>query len=240
MLLPFWAQNQVIFVSPHSLESLFFGGGGAYLQEADELFSTLGSGVEIHADAVDHCKEAIARWKHECPGAQRLRHIDIIHGNVFDLATAKGECGLGFDRIYIGAAIEMNQLPMFKQLLKPSGILIGPVDGELLKVVRLQTSCNGSGLAREYSQEILSPVRFAPLVSHPRMETVIPARVWDPSLHQFYPDCFRESCKALLLCSRADYIQAAQPQPQQKVNTASMLPRALWLEILSYTHRDCK
>jgi hypothetical protein len=148
---------------------------------------------------------------------------------------------LGFDRIYIGAAIELYQLAMFKKLLKPGGILVGPIDGELMKIVRLQTSCDRSGVeAQEYSQEVLSPVRFAPLVSHPRIETVIPARVWAPSLHQFYPDSFRGSCKTLLLCSHSDYIQVVQPQPREKVNAASMLPRAVWLEILSYTHRDCK
>jgi hypothetical protein len=152
-----------------------------------------------------------------------------------------GECGLGFDRIYIGAAIEIYQLPMFKGLLKPGGILIGPVDGELMKIVRLQTSADSPGTeARAFSQAVLSPVRFAPLISHPRIETVIPARVWAPSLHQFYPDNFRDSCKTLLLCSRSDYAQEVQPQPREKVNTASMLPRAVWLEILSYTHRDCK
>ena len=148
---------------------------------------------------------------------------------------------MGFDRIYIGAAIEDYQLPMFKGLLKPGGILIGPVDGELLKIVRLETSGDGPGTeARAFSQAVLSPVRFAPLLSHPRIATVIPARVWSPSLHQFYPDSFRDSCKTLLLCSRSDYIQEVQPQPRENVNTASMLPRAVWLEILSYTHRDCK
>ncbi len=152
-----------------------------------------------------------------------------------------GECALGFDRIYIGADIDCLQLPMFKRLLKPGGILVGPVDGDLLKVVRLVTPLyNHAAEPREYTEESLSPVRFAPLVSHPRIATMIPARVWTPLLHQLYPSSFQRSCKALLLCSHSNHVQPIKPQPKQQVNAAAMLPRALWLEILSYTRRDCK
>jgi protein-L-isoaspartate O-methyltransferase len=42
------------------------------------------------------------------------------------LEPDKGECALGFDRIYIGAAIEKNHLSLFKKMLKPGGILVGP------------------------------------------------------------------------------------------------------------------
>mmetsp|Transcript_25695 Transcript_25695/g.73938 ORF Transcript_25695/g.73938 Transcript_25695/m.73938 type:complete len:246 (+) Transcript_25695:422-1159(+) len=199
--------------------------------------------VEVHADVVEHCKEAIEDWKIDYPEAQNIQDINIIHGNALDLNTQIGECALGFDRIYIGAAIETYQLPFFKKLLKPGGILVGPVDSELMKITRLETAVNHpTDGFQEYSEELLSPVRFAPLVTSPRMETVIPARVWSPALHQYYPESFRESCKALLLCSQADYLQPAQvvPQPAEKLNVAAMLPKAVWLEIMSYTHRDCK
>ena len=187
---------------------------------------------------IQHCNEAVADWKRESPAAQEIRHIDFIHGNAFELDNHIGECALGFDRIYIGAAIQRRQLEHFKRLLKPGGILVGPVDSELLKVVRMQSPESDE----EYQQECLSAVRFAPLLSFPQMETVIPARVWNPTLHNHYPDGFRESCKALLMCSRAAYNQPTpiQRTPEQKVNVASMLPPALYLEILSFTHRDCK
>ncbi len=187
---------------------------------------------------IEHCKDAIADWKCESPAAREIRHIDIFHGNAFELDHQIGECALGFDRIYIGAAIQSYQLALFKRLLKTGGILVGPVDAELMKVVRLQSSEGDE----EYEQECLSAVRFAPLLSHPQMEVIIPTRVWNPTLHHQYPDGFRESCKALLMCSRAAYKQPipVQQTPEQKVNVAAMLPRALYLEILSYTHRDCK
>lgn len=206
--------------------------------QTDTNIALVCSGVEVHADVIEHCKEAIANWKSECPAAREIQQIEIIHGNAVELDTQTGECALGFDRIYIGAAIEYHQLALFKRLLKPGGILIGPVEAELIKVVRLQSP----EYNEEFRTEILSAVRFANLLNYPKVTTVIPARVWNPTLHHYYPDDFRESCKALLLCSHAAYNQPlpVQPPPEQKVNASSMLPRALWLEILSYTHRDCK
>ena len=166
-----------------------------------------------------------------------MHQIEIIHGNALDLDIEVGECALGFDRIYIGASIEVHQLPMFKKILKPGGILVGPVDGDLVKIVRLPRQ--NAITDQEYSQEILSPVRFAPLVSHPQRETVIPNRIWTPSSHQYYPDSFQTSCMTLLLCSHSNYVQPPKPTPVETVNAAALLPRALWLEIFSYTHRDC-
>lgn len=124
-------------------------------------------GIEIHEDVVQHCKESIASWKIAYPPARRIHHIDIIRGNALEVDTEKGECALGFDRIYIGAAIEKHQLQQFKKLLKPGGILVGPgkfsisqqissllgvyltdlmlvhtVEDELVKVVRIQIPAN--------------------------------------------------------------------------------------------------
>jgi hypothetical protein len=47
-----------------------------------------------------------------------------------------------------------------------------------------------------------------------------------------------------MLCSRAGLIQEAPPPPplkpcpEERLNVAAALPRALWMEILSYTHRN--
>lgn len=187
---------------------------------------------------MEHFKEAVSSWKEQMPAERNLHHIEVIHGNALEIATDKGESVYGFDRIYIGAAIEASDLEHFKRLLKPGGILVGPVEDELVKVVRIKSegpsATEGVG---EYTHQILAGVHFAPLIANPSIPTVIPARVWTPLLHRYYPDRFRQSCKALLLCAHSTY---QQPQPQQRVNAACMLPRVLWLEILSYTHRDCK
>jgi hypothetical protein len=115
------------------------------------------------------------------------------------------------------------------------------VEDELVKVVRISRPTDQCE-AQEFTQRVLAGVRFAPLVSFPTIKTVILARIWSPSLHRYYPDSFRNSCKTLLLCSHANYdTQPVEPiPPKELVNVASMLPRALWMEIMSYTHRDCK
>jgi hypothetical protein len=113
------------------------------------------------------------------------------------------------------------------------------VDDELVKVVRSQNPTHSDGA--DFAVETLSAVRFAPLLPHPAIETVIPARVWSPSEHHFYPDTFRMACKELLLCSSAKTNQEpVTTRPQTAINAASLLPKALWVEVLSYTHRDCK
>jgi protein-L-isoaspartate O-methyltransferase len=193
-------------------------------------------GVEVHKDVIRHSQSAIAAWKESYPEGRKIQHIHMIHGNALQLLSDKGECALGFDRIYIGAAIETASLPQFKKLLKPGGILVGPVDDELVKVVRSQRPST----ADEFSVQVISAVRFAPLVARPSLETIIPARVWSPEEHMFYPDSFRVACKQVLLCSNAKREQHVKPQSLKNLNAASLLPRALWMEVLSYTHRDCK
>lgn len=120
------------------------------------------------------------------------------------------------------------------------------VDDELVKVVRIGNSevlnrppspprsLRGQPppLSADFSQQVISGVRFAPLLPHPSIPTVLPSRVWSPDLHSSYPESFRKSAKTILLCSRA---QAIQPPPN---NASAALPRALWMEILSYTRRD--
>jgi hypothetical protein len=120
------------------------------------------------------------------------------------------------------------------------------VDDELVKVVRLPASSSSAtspaplSATEQFSQQVLSGVRFAPLIHRPLLKTVIPSRVWSPAVHQYYPDSFRKSCKELLLCSHASYDQPFMPQPSKAVNLASMLPTGVWMEIMSYTHRNCK
>ena len=82
--------------------------------------------VEIHEDVIRHSKEAIANWKENNPSTRGTPNIKIIHGNALEMNTRKGECALGFDRIYIGAAIHKFNLNVFKKMLKPGGILVGP------------------------------------------------------------------------------------------------------------------
>ena len=111
------------------------------------------------------------------------------------------------------------------------------VDDELVKVKRAQRT-EGSDVD-EYTVEVISAVRFAPLIPNPAIATIIPARVWSPEEHQFYPESFRNACKEVLLCSNAKRHQPIVPQPERKnVNAASMINHDLWMKVLSFTNRD--
>lgn len=192
--------------------------------------------VEIHEDVLRHSREAIAAWEKSLSPGHTISNIELIHGNALELNTNTGECALGFDRIYIGAAIEKLNLPMFKKMLKPNGVLVGPVGDELVKIVRSHSLIPGT--SEKFTTHVISGVRFAPLIANPDIQTIIPARVWDPSNHYLYPNSFCEAYNELLLCSNASRNQPVQIRPKQKVNVSSMLPRALWVEILSFAHRD--
>ena len=99
-----------------------------------------------------------------------------------------------------------------------------------------------SGLGADFTSQLLSGVRFAPLVMLPVIYTVIPSNVWSPSIRRFYPDEHRCASMALLMCSNSAIVQPLSrvPTPDERFNAAAMLPKSIWLEILSYTHRRCK
>jgi hypothetical protein len=192
-------------------------------------------GIEIHSEVVEHSKNAIETWKHS--SGRESPQIHILHGNALNVDATCGESAVGFDRIYVGAAVERRHLSKLTKLLRPGGILVGPVDDELVKVVKICSTRDGNDL-EDFTQQVLSGVRFASLLQYPKLETIIPSTVWSPSVHNYYPDSFRASCKEILLCSNSEYVQPRQAVPERKINLAATLPPVLWLEIMSYTHRS--
>jgi len=220
---------------------------------------SLNYGIEIFEDNVKHSKQAIEKWKKERKkrdsNAKDL-HLDIIHGNIFHTSSTEGESMVGFDRIYIGAAVSLSRLSKITKLLSPGGILVGPVDDELVKVVRIGdltgevpgstiTAYNGrrypnpNYVGSGFTQQVLTSVRFAPLVLNPRIETVIPGRVWTPSNQKYYPEAFKEATNQLFMCSNSNVVQPIPPpkKTEDRINFAAMLPKVIWMEILSFTHR---
>ena len=79
--------------------------------------------------------------------------------------------------------------------------------------------------------EVISGVRFTGMID-PTPSTpplILPSRIWDPSWHAYYSDAFRTACRTVLLCANAD--------PSRHDDNVA-LPRALVLDVLTYTHRD--
>lgn len=98
--------------------------------------TTFHVGVELHDDVIEHCKTSIAKWKtaavedrNEGPTfhfVDATADIHIIKGNGLNILTSQGEGVVGFDRIYIGAAVDKEDLANIIELLSPGGILVGP------------------------------------------------------------------------------------------------------------------
>ena len=133
-------------------------------------------------------------------------------------------------------------------------LTLSAVDDELVKVVRVGKGLGGVSQSRsriprsfrgqppplsdEFYQQIVSGVRFTPLVKYPAIPLMIPSQVWSPAAHSHYPDSFRKAGNALVMCSLAPIVQPPPEKIQERVNVAPMLPQSMWAEILSYTHRD--
>lgn len=128
-------------------------------------------------------------------------------------------------------------------------ILLHTVDDELVKVIRvgkisfeIEEDMAGSRMNEEFTSQILSGVRFAPLLQNPRTPTILPAHVWDPTMKELYPSEHQRASIEVLMCSNSTFVQPPPRAPveQEKINAAAMLPRGVWMEILSYTHRKCE
>lgn len=220
--------------------------------------NSLNYGVELHSDVVEHCLKCVSKWRpntvQEKDGVSTIHFnddtpdIQIIKGNGLNIQKDRGECVAGFDRIYIGASIDKDELSSLTEMLSPGGILVGPVEDELVKVMRVgivgletegdQSVGSSSGLSQEYTSQILSGVRFAPLIPSP-IKTIIPSQEWSPSLQTGYPSEYKQATMQLMLCSSSELVQ---PPPkilsrEERFNAAAMLPKSIWFHILSYTHR---
>ena len=226
---------------------------------------------------MNHSKESIETWKkkrNERDNNAPFLHLDIIHGNIFEISTSEGESLIGFDRIYVGAALSRNQIVKISQLLSPGGILVGPVEDDLLKVIRTGSNTalgssfvkttsfhndneeadlgndgdNGDDdddiilLGSDFIQQVISNVRFAPLVTKPIIKTVIPARLWSLNTQQYFPETFKKAVNQIFLYSNSAIIQPHPPlkKIEDRINVAATLPKVLWMEIFSFTHRKCK
>jgi len=252
---------------PNSCTSfLNIGSGTGYVSAivADILGpNSLNYGVELHDDVIGHCKASLAKWRgasvNENGNISTINFMDddtpdvhIIKGNGLNILKSEGESVVGYDRIYIGAAVDSAELTNITKLLSPGGILVGPVEDELVKVIRTGVIAQGleddeesdeaaslSGLDEEFTSQLLSGVRFAPLAMLPVIYTIIPSNVWNPSIRRFYPNEHRCASMALLMCSNSEIVQPLPrvPTPDERFNAAAMLPKSIWLEILSYTHR---
>lgn len=139
------AAIEALNLVPHSsLSFLNLGSGTGYMSCIVATIlgpNSLHIGVELHDDVILHCKESVARWKPTTHVTEKdgrhvfrfeeddIADVQIIKGNGLNISTSQGEGVVGFDRIYVGAAVSRADLVNITSLLSPGGILVGP--GEL-------------------------------------------------------------------------------------------------------------
>ena len=162
--------------------------------------------------------------------------MQFIHGNGLDIQVDVGESLVGFDRIYAGAALNYSQLVKIQNLLRPGGVMVAPVDDDLLKIVRRKNKSQ----KEDFIIDSISGVTFAPLVSQPQINTVIPSAQWSTSNHHLYPKSFQDATKTILLCRNSNIQQHEIVQKtKESKNMSACLPKEVWLHILSFTTRTC-
>mmetsp|Transcript_11311 Transcript_11311/g.31972 ORF Transcript_11311/g.31972 Transcript_11311/m.31972 type:complete len:549 (+) Transcript_11311:81-1727(+) len=140
---------EALDLKPNSSQAfLCIGAGTGYLCAiAAEILGpkSLNFGIEIHRDVIDHCQNALKTWSTKKPwgvnststsNVSARSRPQIIHGNGLCISAKDGESMVGFDRIYIGAAIERDDLARMSELLSPGGILVVPVDDMLIRITR--------------------------------------------------------------------------------------------------------
>uniref|UniRef100_A0A7S0FMZ4 Protein-L-isoaspartate O-methyltransferase n=1 Tax=Minutocellus polymorphus TaxID=265543 RepID=A0A7S0FMZ4_9STRA len=145
---------EALDLKPNSSQAfLCIGAGTGYLCAiAAEILGpkSLNFGIEIHRDVIDHCQNALKTWSTKKPwgvnststsNVSARSRPQIIHGNGLCISAKDGESMVGFDRIYIGAAIERDDLARMSELLSPGGILVvpGALSGSPFQMVNAST-----------------------------------------------------------------------------------------------------
>lgn len=188
-------------------------------------------GVEIKPDVLQHAKNSVLRIKNESDEGLKIPEINLFQGNGLHISL-KGESLLGYDRIYVGAAIEVQHLGSVNKLLAPGGIMIVPVDYSLIKVMRPRIDASSS----IFEFEVLSSVHFAEVIHSPVAEVTIPSIPWSPSIHKTYPNDFQDCLRTILLCNRC----FNSSFHRKNTNYSTILPKELWLHIFTFMNKRCK
>lgn len=180
--------------------------------------------IELHTDVIEHAKKAIEEWKRERAHDIVAPEIRFFQGNGLNIQP-EGESRFGYDRIYVGASIDTDQLPLIEKFLAPGGILVAPVEDSLIKVTRPRIRRNSPQLSIGMQYELITNVYFATLTENPKLEVTIPSTVWNQAIHTTFPRDFQESIRALLLCNNST---------NRNFNIAVSLPKEIWLCIFTF------
>ncbi|KAL1140698.1 hypothetical protein AAG570_000628 [Ranatra chinensis] len=119
------------------LSFLNIGSGTGYLSTMAGLILGpygVNHGIELHGDVIEYAYIKLNEFKRTSPALDCYEFCDpvFIKGNSLCLSSATRQ----YDRVYCGAACPENHENYMKNLLKVGGILVMPINDQLMQIIR--------------------------------------------------------------------------------------------------------
>lgn len=142
------------------LSFLNLGSGTGYLSTMVGLILGpygINHGIEIHEDVVQYATKKLEEFKKYSAALDEYEFCPprFIHGNCLCLNSEFPQ----YDRVYCGAACPLNHVNYMKNLIKVGGILVMPLNDQLLKIKRTSETT--------WEEQFLLSVSFATLIAPP-------------------------------------------------------------------------
>lgn len=143
------------------LSFLNLGSGTGYLSTMVGLIlgtNGVNHGVEIHEDVIQYANKKLEEFKRHSGAIDEYDFCEpkFIQGNCLCLTSENTAL---YDRIYCGAACPEQYESYMQNLLKVGGVLVMPINDQLLQVKRLSET--------QWKTKTLLPVSFATLIMPP-------------------------------------------------------------------------
>ncbi|MPC16275.1 Protein-L-isoaspartate O-methyltransferase domain-containing protein 1 [Portunus trituberculatus] len=201
----------------HSFLNL--GSGTGYLSTMAGLIvgpTGVNHGVELHADVLKYSLERLENFKKNSPAIDAFNFCEpqFVQGNCSCLPP---DVRL-YDRVYCGASCPESREEYMKSLIKPGGVLVMPINDQLVKMTR-------SG-PDTWDIVSLLPVSFSSLVmpdpNHPPATVILPSVNLFSDLQNLCRQQIRAILRANIDIERPDLSTAANkpvakhPRPRDR------------------------
>ncbi|XP_055942718.1 protein-L-isoaspartate O-methyltransferase domain-containing protein 2-like isoform X2 [Argiope bruennichi] len=195
------------------LSFLNLGSGSGYLSTlAGLLLGPYGTnhGIELYKELVDF---AYARLDEFLKNSDAVDECEFCEPTfmVGNCLTLDSNCPQ-YDRVYCGASCPEEYEPYIKNLVKVGGILIMPLNEKLLKITRISET-------KWHTVKVLS-VSFAPLISPPPKESVIPTQLSD-----ICPPMLKQICRSRIRTLLRNNVDLEHPKLKLKLLQKERRPR---------------
>ncbi|XP_057664554.1 protein-L-isoaspartate O-methyltransferase domain-containing protein 1-like isoform X1 [Diorhabda carinulata] len=195
------------------LSFLNLGSGTGYLSTMVGLIIGhygINHGIEYHNEVVQYANKKLEDFKKYSGSIDEFDYCEpkFIQGNCLCLTT---ECNAQYDRVYCGAACPEQYASYMKNLLKIGGILVMPLDDQLMQIKR----------SSETSWEVKSllPVSFASLIQPTEGK-----QDW-VQLMEIEPQSLQVLCRATIRNILRKNVEIEHPPVKRQSNITTKAPK---------------